>query len=191
MVKYDIYQKRYLDYQKRKKQMIDTGKLLKTKGKIVYNAKVFFDIMTNRRSQRIFNNEPVAKNQITILINSAYLAPSSCNRKGIIIEITNDKSIGELLKGGKGWANKADCFFLLFADMVAYKSRNEIDFMPYLDAGHISQNIQLTCEALSLGCCFVNPNISNKEEFNKKFNKKNLKFCGMIAVGNYDLKTSK
>lgn len=74
--------------------------------------------------------------------------------------------------------------------MEAYKSPAEVDFMPYLDAGFIGMNVYYSATALGLGCCFVNPNIreENRKEFNSIFNKE-YRFCGAIALGNYNKKT--
>jgi len=70
--------------------------------------------------------------------------------------------------------------------MRAYKNPTEQSFMPYLDAGVIIQTTYLTCEALNLGCCYINPNIRDENErfFNSRFNiDDNLLFCGALIIG--------
>lgn len=84
----------------------------------------------------------------------------------------------------------ASVALLLFADMIAYKSPSEVDFMPYLDAGFVAENIYLTAENLCLGACFVNPNMLKSEVpiFESRFNPKGLRFCGVMALGYYDMR---
>lgn len=93
-----------------------------------------------------------------------------------------------LLVGGKGWVVNARLGILLFADLSAYKSLVEVDFMPWLDAGCVIENLYLAAEALGLGACYVNPNIrvENRAEFQTNFNDRDLLFCGLMAFGYYD-----
>jgi nitroreductase len=82
-----------------------------------------------------------------------------------------------LLVGGAGWINRAKVILLLVADMVCYKNPVEKDYMPFLDAGVLAQTAYLSCEALNLGCCFVNPNVrlENKAFFKERFKIRNEK----------------
>jgi len=95
-----------------------------------------------------------------------------------------------LLVGGSDWLFNASIILLLFADMRAYKSPAEIDFMPWLDAGFVAENVYLAAEALGLGCCYVNPNIreQNIASFNETFNPLGFRFCGALALGHYDVR---
>jgi nitroreductase len=157
--------------------------------------RAFNKILSNRSSQRVFNNEKIREEEIKELLDAVLLAPSSCNRQAIsisIIEGEDLKTLSTLLVGGIGWANKADKIILLFANMLAYKSPAEVEFMPYLDAGFIGGGLYLKAESMNLGICFVNPNIrpENKETFNNLFNKLNYRFCGAMVLGKYDKKTA-
>jgi len=189
----DIYQQRYLEHQKRKTLSLSSdfgiSKFRKYNKK---EQKLFFEILKNRNSQRVFNDKLI---DISPILEAIKTAPSSCNRRAIIYSIITDKDSKELLSkllvGGVRWIHKANTIILLAADMIAYKSPNEKDFMPYLDAGVIIQTIYLTCEAMNYGCCYVNPNIrkENKKFFKKMFSvKDNWLFCGAIAIGKYDKK---
>ena len=185
----DIYQERYLKHQKRKKEMLVGGnKTNYTLGEI----DALFDVLGNRRSQRIFNKERINTLIVDDILTAASLAPSSCDRKAIIVkEVRSKKEIerlSHLLVGGAGWLQNAATVLLLLADMLAYKSPNEVDFMPYLDTGFVAENIYLASEALGIGVCFVNPNIrkENKKEFIEMFGEENHRFCGAMALGNYD-----
>lgn len=115
------------------------------------------------------------------------MAPTSCNRQAIKLKETeNVEDLETLLVGGKNWIKNAKIVYLLFADMKAYKSPVEVDFMPYLDTGFVAQNMLLMAEAINIGSCFVNPNLTDKEKFNNLFNKDDLKFTGAVALGKYD-----
>jgi nitroreductase len=183
-----IYQERYLAHQKRKKKQLEP---LLTRKPIKYSAekKTLLKILTNRHSQRVFNGKPVTDEEIEYIRQAIKTSPSSCDRKAIsITEITEreDKEIlSGLLVGGVGWVNRADKILLIVADMEAYVSPAERDFMPYLDAGVIIQTVYLACEVQGIGCCYINPNIrdKNKEFFKQRFT--NQLFCGALALGKY------
>jgi len=185
----DSYQERYQKHQARKKAQLTTPI---TRKKIKYTNKEkkgFFNILNNRKSQRVFNGEPISTDVTLKLHQALGTCPSSCDRKAInlkwITERQDKEILSGLLVGGVGWINRADKILLLFADPVAYKAPGEIDFMPYLDAGVVIQTAYLATEALGIGCCFVNPNIrnDNKEFFKARFGDKI--FCGALILGNY------
>lgn len=151
-------------------------------------------MLRSRRSQRVFDEQfPLGTIERDALYEAVRLSPSSCNRQAIVIQIAFPASLRvleRLLVGGKGWLDGASLGFLLFADMAAYKSPAEVDYMPYLDAGCVVENLYLAAEALGLGACFVNPNIreEDRETFQKQFNLKGLCFCGLMAFGHYDVR---
>lgn len=172
----DIYQTRYLAHQERKKKLL-AGEI-KDIPFVEYNEDDIYSlnkIMRNRRSRRLFNGK-IDNLEFELILEAISYTPSSCNRKAI--EVVESKKGIETLIGGKGWVEKADKVLFLYANMSAYKSPNEIDFMPYLDAGFIAQNVYLICEALNIKCCFINPNHSGKE-----IERDGYRFCGAIAIG--------
>lgn len=180
----DKFQERYEEHQKRKKEkFVGEEKKLKT----LYDKMVLISIMEERRSQRKFNNTPITEFDKINIEKSVLLSPSSCNRQAIEIFYINPKEAEKYLVGGKNWIKEADKVILLFANKDAYKSPNEKAFMPYLDAGFVGQNIYLMCEALNIGCCYVNPNIRKEDinEFNAIYNHQGNYFCGAVAIGNY------
>ena len=151
-------------------------------------------IMAERHSNRRFANRPLSEDTIASLITAADLAPSSCNRKAIsLTQVTARDDLALLdgvLVGGTGWIYRAPLVLLLQGDPEAYQAPGEIAYMPYLDAGHLSQQIQLAAIAAGLHCCFVNPNVRgpNRDHFATRFGWK--VFCGAIALGHpYELQT--
>jgi len=181
----DKFQQRYLEHIERKK------KFQTQEDKPLYSVEekaLLCKVINNRRSQRTFNKEPIVKEEVYLLLEAVRDAPSSCNRHAIQIKIFD--KVEDLLVGSKGWIDRADKIFLLFAHMIAYKSPNEVDFMPYLDTGVIVENLYLIAEVLNIGACFINPNIreENREQFNTLYNKEGYKFCGAMVFGHYDKK---
>lgn len=164
----DVYQERYLAHQLRKKD-------------------VLIEIMKKRHSERMFSDKPVEQDKINQILASKQWCPSSCNRQAVSIKVVDDRDhkalLGGLLVGGVGWIHRAPAILLLFADPVAYKAGDEINYMPYLDAGVVIQQFLLTATALDLKTAYANPNIRdyNKEHFHKVFGEGI--FCGAIAAG--------
>lgn len=189
----DIFQARYEAHQKRKAEMFTskygTDKWHKYSKK---EQETFDKVIKNRCSQRTFNREPVNINEI---LDLAKHRPSSCDRKAITMKVITSRDekdlLSGLLVGGVGWCHRADKIILLLAENIAYKAGNEIEFMPYLDAGVLVQNVYLICESRNVGCCYINPNIrkENKELFIQRFqDTRNQTFCGALALGHFDLK---
>ena len=191
----DIYQERYVKHQARKALSLTSGfgskKFKKYSRK---EQKTFFEISKNRRSQRVFNNEKITDTQLFHILDAIDNSPSSCSRKGVtakLVTMRNDKDLlSGLLVGGVGWCYRGQIIFLLVSNELCYKNPAEKEIMPYLDAGVVIQSIYLACEALNLGCCYINPNIraDNEEFFKERFLAPGERFCGALVVGNYDLK---
>lgn len=164
----DRYQERYVAHQARKKQ-------------------VLIEIMLERHSNRRFSDDSVSADLIQEIIDTKDLCPSSCDRQGIMVRTILDRDekalLSGLLVGGTGFIHRAPVILLLFADKEAYKAGDEIKWMGYLDAGIVVQQYYLTATALSLHCCFINPNIRemNKPHFEKIFG--DQLFCGAFALG--------
>lgn len=172
----DIFQERYLKHQERKKKLFSN--MISEHKTSNYTEKDFqklLNIMINRRSRRIFSGN-VLNEEVKVIKAAAKLAPSSCNRKAV--DIVESKVGIETLVGGKMWIEKADRVLMFYANMSAYKSPNEVDFMPYLDTGFMAQNVYLICEVMGLKCCFVNPNHTGKE-----IERDGYRFCGAMAIG--------
>lgn len=152
----DIYQKRYLEHQKEKKEEL-------------------MAIMKDRHSNRRFSDKEVPQEVIEELLKVIDLAPSSCDRKAIKVKTITDRDqkalLGGILVGGVGWIHRAPVILLITADPKAYKSTDEKAFMPYLDGGIVSQQLALMATTLGVHGCFANPNIRefNKEHYHRVF----------------------
>jgi len=182
----DSYQEFYLEHQRQKAELLNDARK---------DGRTFLDVLCNRRSQRVFTTRRVETGTLVHILSYANLAPSSCNRQAVWIELIGDrqriKSLSLYLVGGKDWLSDAPCVLLLHADMLAYKSPAERDFMPYLDIGVMVQTLYLVTEDIGLGGCYVNPNIKpeNLERFKEAFPQRDsFLFGGAFALGHYDLK---
>lgn len=167
----DIYQERYLNHQLKKKNTL-------------------IKLMKKRYSERIFSDKPINIDDLSLIAESINYCPSSCNRKAISLDLIIDKDkknlLGGLLVGGIGWIHRAPVIFLIKADPLAYKGINEINYMPYLDAGVVIQQMWLITTSLGLSASYINPNIRdfNKKHFLEVFG--DGIFCGAFAIGYKD-----
>ena len=180
----DTYQERYLAHLSRKRRTLECPT----------EARSFWDVMASRRSQRVFDRRLLDDEALQRIYEAIRLAPSSCNRQAIVVRVVSVEGLGELdelLVGGHGWLHGAQKCLLLFADMRAYKSPAEIDFMPWLDAGFVAENVYLAAEASGIGVSYINPNIQaeNRQRFREQFNPLALRFCGALALGCYDVRS--
>jgi nitroreductase len=164
----DKYQERYLAHQGRKREVLR-------------------DLLESRHSARVFSDAEVPAEALADVYHAALRAPSSCDRKGVgIYEVTDRDSkalLGGVLVGGVGWIHRAPVIILFMADQTAYKAGNEIEYMPYLDAGCMVSQMYLAATATGLKVCFVNPQIRehNKTHFSDMFG--DGLFCGAMALG--------
>ena len=85
----------------------------------------------------------------------------------------------------RGWLEAVPTIILVFADMEAYRSPIERDFMPWLDAGVALATIVYAAADYGLGSCIVNPHIrgENAADFDARFNAQGYLFCGGVALG--------
>lgn len=191
----DIYQQRYEQHQEKKKAQLATGYGLPYEKRPTGDYSALQSILETRRSQRVFNREPITEQELDQILEAARIAPSSCNRHGVRLLTVCDREEKELLTGilvgGVGWVHRAEVVVLLFADPDAYKSPNEKEFMHYCDVGFTAMPMWLTAESLNIGCSYINPNIRqrNKELFYTLY--PHGIFVGALAFGKYDLKADK
>lgn len=164
----DLYQKRYKEHQQAKRAVLK-------------------QIIQDRHSDRVFSDDDIPLETIHQLIKDAHQSPSSCNRHGIKIKIIDSRDekelLGGILVGGVGWVHRAKYILLLFGDPNAYKSKDEVKTMPFLDAGVLIQQIGLLLSVNQLAGCYINPNIraNNQSHFKKIFGDEI--FCGAFAIG--------
>jgi nitroreductase len=178
----DAYQERYLKHRERKKQLLEKPSGDRKGYPICLEA---LAVMQRRRSVRAFKQKPLDFKNFSNVILTAICAPQSCNRQALTLLMYPGKEVGEYLLGGKGWAEKAIAILLLLADMKAYKSPREVDFMPWLDAGVMLAAITYAATACGIGSCIINPSLQEEtaSDFQSRFNPESYLFCGAVALG--------
>lgn len=167
-VESSIFQERYLRHRERK-------------------ARVLQALIEARHSSRVFANRSIPSTLVSNLMELSLLAPSSCDRRAISLTATSSRDdldlLGGLLVGGVGWIHRSPTVLLIWANPSAYGDRPEREYMPYLDAGVVVQNLYLISESLGLKGCFVNPQVRERNvgHFRDVFGLEI--FCGAFAVG--------
>lgn len=183
----DIYQERYLMHQDKKRNMLNIAESKKETENIINkdNLKYFLE---KRHSQRIFNTDEITNEEKKYIFESIACAPSSCNRQPIYVLEILVEDIENIFKGATNWAKNGKFGLLILANKKAYKSINEKDYMPFLDAGVVIENIYLMSTALDIGCCFVNPNIKDDTILKSKYSNvlNDYYICGAMVFGKYD-----
>jgi len=169
----DDYQRRYEEHRKRKAEAIKQ------------RPRRLTERNPQRRSIRVFEDRDLPKESLDGIVESARYAPQSCNRQAMTLKVVRGTQVHNLLAGGEGWLGNARLVILVFADLAAYKSPIEVDFMPWLDAGVMLTTIAYAAHTAGLGACIVNPSIrlENVEGFAEKFNPEGRLFCGAVALG--------
>lgn len=164
----DEAQARYLAHQARKK-------------------KTLVEIMRQRHSDRMYDARPIDDHLRETIREAIGLCPSSCDRRGVrAVEVDSRDELALLsgiLVGGVGWIHRAPWVLLLFAREETYRAPGEVDYMPFLDAGAVIQQVMLAATDLGLAAAYANPNIRhfNRPHFHKIFGEGI--FCGAIAIG--------
>lgn len=164
----DVYQERYLAHQARKREVLR-------------------ELLLERHSERAFADRPVTDDELALVVEAAERAPSSCGRRGVAVRVVRGRDdlalLGGLLVGGVGWIHRAPVVLLLYADPAAYKAPGELAYMPYLDAGVMVGQMYLAAEAAGLRCCYVNPNIRDRDRAHFVAVFGDGVYCGALAVG--------
>lgn len=116
--------------------------------------KQYGDIMSlirDRRSVRRWSDEPVGKEQIETLLESARWAPSSGNRQAVRLVVLEKKehiNIAVCMK--EKFLARAALIFLVGVDQRVYKASEE-STLAYLDAAAVIENMLLAGHSIGLG----------------------------------------
>jgi len=167
-------------------------------------------VINNRSSLRRFSKEPVTKENIDIIINSALRAPTAGNLMFYSIIKVEDKDVLNKLSETCDnqpfikTASFALIFLVDFQRLYDYFSTNNLfsycleqDSIPQFpdlsdlmlgaeDAMAAAQNSVIAAESLSVGSCYIGDIVENYEIHKKLFNLKPLTFpLSMLVFGNY------
>ncbi len=129
------------------------------------------ELIQNRRSIRKFLAEPLTKDQLSLLMDAAYAAPSAMNLQPWRCHfVTNPKTIRQIdwaafekfrADGNQGvldrLASRGSDSLFYGAPLVVVISAERSQMAGYamLDCGIVAQTIALAAEALGLGSCII------------------------------------
>jgi nitroreductase len=146
-------------------------------------GKGIFEVFSNRKTVRAFKNFSLTNEQISTLLwcangvnrpNGKRTAPSAVNRQEIQLYLVKAdgayfynfanhslvKVSNKDLRKGCGVFN-APVYLVLVADLKKAVNKDYAN----VDAGYVSMNIYLACEALNLGTCAIGSFARNKEAY--------------------------
>lgn len=168
------------------------------------------NVINNRSSLRYFSKEPVTKEHMEVIINSALRAPTTGNLMLYSIIKVEDKTVLNTLSETCDHqpfiktASFALIFLVDYQRLYDYFANNnyfsyclEQDILPQLpdlsdlllgseDAMCAAQNSVIAAESLGVGSCYIGDIIENYEIHKELFNLQPLTFpLSMIVFGNY------
>ncbi|MEW5996818.1 MAG: nitroreductase family protein [Candidatus Micrarchaeota archaeon] len=117
-------------------------------------------LIKNRRSVRAFRPEPLSKEQIKTIADSANLAPSAGNLQSYVFYVAVDKGVKEKVASaamGQGFISEAPAVFVFFAkaQLSARKYGERGKLYSLIDATIAAAYAQLAAENLGLGSVWV------------------------------------
>ncbi|WP_018248103.1 nitroreductase family protein [Orenia marismortui] len=143
------------------------------------------EAIKNRRSIRVYNDNPITKEEILKLIEAANWAPTACNRQSFkFIVINNKKIFNKILdKGAATFLKKIDTAILVLYD-------NQIDNLEYMDyiqsASASIQNMLLKAYSMGIGACWI-CHLPTKSFLRKLLDIPfNYDPIALISLGHYD-----
>ena len=159
----------------------------------------FDEIISNRRSARLFTSKNVSNKQIKKILKSATLAPSAKNRQPWRFYILNNEQkeyINNMLfkwdnhnpkektsvKGTAEQINSANKMIMIYRKIYKSKSKNEFYQKPdYISLGCALENMSLQAIDLGLGSCILCDTLYIEKEINDYLGIKDYEqICGFI-----------
>ena len=125
-------------------------------------------LFQHRRSVRWFHRRAVPVEKIHEAIDSARLAPSSCNRQPYRFYVTTDSaSVQELAgcaMGTSGYVHNIPSLIVLVGDLSAFFSERDRHLI-YIDGALAAMQLLLALDTLGLATCSINwPDIGFREK---------------------------
>ncbi|WP_353108392.1 nitroreductase family protein [Salinisphaera dokdonensis] len=138
---------------------------------LISSHEFFFDLATQRRSVRWFEDQPVPRSTIDKAIEIAASAPSACNRQPYKYLVFDDPSlVGEIASlpmGVKGYEHNIPALAVLIGKLRAYPFPRDRHVI-YIDASLSAMTFVYSLESLGLGTCIINwpdiPELESKME---------------------------
>ena len=121
------------------------------------NKRPLFDAIKKRRVCRSFQNKPVSREDLDLLLQSARWAPSAGNRRIHKFIVIDDPQIIEQIRiFSPGMLAHPGALIFICTDLTKAKTegvKSAGDSTTWIDVGAAAQNIMLTAMELGLGTC--------------------------------------
>lgn len=118
----------------------------------------FFNTVTRRYSCRNYSPEPVSRELITALLETARLAPSACNRQPWMFVVADSRPLREEVAGcyNRDWAKEVPAFIIACGDHSKAWHRPE-DGKDHtdVDISIAIEHICLAATTLGLATCWI------------------------------------
>lgn len=126
----------------------------------------FFELVQKRVSCRSYTEKQLSEEDIKLILESARLAPSACNKQPWRFAVVRDKEVKtKLIKEGciwginMDWAIKAAIIIVLGMkkSLITHKIAPQISKIDYslIDMGIVGEHIVLQATELGLGTCWI------------------------------------
>lgn len=157
---------------------------------------VLLDILKDRRSIRLWQEDELTEKEFEMLVNAAKWAPSSSHRQPWHFLLTRDKEKIKILAElrDQKFVGKAPNCILVLINLQAYTGV-EINYTPYLDAAAAIQNLLLMAHVNGLGACWVNfgkkeiPDVKKMNKIKSLFEiPDHVQIISIIPIGRLPLK---
>lgn len=125
------------------------------RNKISKTLEPLMDVIHQRRSVRLWKDEPIGAEILLSIMEAALWAPSSGHRQAVrFIVATTERSKETITKLKEPFLKRAPLVLLTGVDLRAYKVE-ERGYLPYLDTGASIQNLLLAAHQAGLGACWI------------------------------------
>ena len=115
----------------------------------------FMDVVSKRRSIRKYKSDPVSKEDIQYILESARLAPSWANSQcWKFVVVTDSETKTELAKAGNGWIAHAPAIIAACADPSRPGTKGDQEYY-MLDVGIAMEHLILAAADRGLGTCWI------------------------------------
>jgi len=115
----------------------------------------FMEVISKRRSIRKYKADPVSKDDIDYILESARLAPSWANSQCWKFIVVTDQDVkNEIAKAGNNWIARAPIIIVACADPTKPGTKGD---QPYymLDIGIAMEHLILAAADKGLGTCWI------------------------------------
>lgn len=117
----------------------------------------FIQLILNRRTCRAFSEKDVCKSDVKQILDCALSAPSGMNlQTWSFIAIMNREKIQQLAQAVRNALNRDENYNMYNPSVLILTTNDKESRFREVDNACAMENIYLSCEALGLGCVWIN-----------------------------------